>query len=232
MIALVSMYDTELLLNFRILATVGKVKAGSSPGHRDGWGIGWYDSQGYAKTCKSEKDATSDPAFEETVKKLSNIDPQITIGHLRKASDKATIAAENAHPFQLGNWLFAHNGGIHGFRSSHEIDSHYIFRELTKSATWLNQDLLYEAIRKTKDQIQKNFKGYSSLTFLLSDDKNLYAYRDFNRGAPADYYTLFYAQYKGGWIIVSEYDKLGLSKLKWKPIRNEELRVFSVNKVK
>jgi glutamine amidotransferase len=42
----------EILENFLTLADAGKVPPGDAPGHRDGWGIGYYQN-GQATVHKS-----------------------------------------------------------------------------------------------------------------------------------------------------------------------------------
>lgn len=81
-----------------------------SKGHPDGWGVCYY-LNGCPHLIKSEKTAVNDSIF----KKVSGIVYSNTVmAHLRKAT-LGNINLLNTHPFQHGNWSFAHNGNIKDF---------------------------------------------------------------------------------------------------------------------
>src|SRR5436305_5558911 len=78
--------------------------------HPDGWGVGWYED-GTPHVVRSLTPAHGDADFE----KLSQfVSAQTVVAHVRKAS-VGRVAEENTHPFQRGNWLFAHNGTLPDF---------------------------------------------------------------------------------------------------------------------
>jgi glutamine amidotransferase len=75
--------------------------------HPDGWGVAWYEN-GDPRVIRSLTPAHGDADFE----KLSHfVSAQTVLAHVRKAS-VGRVAPENTHPFQLGPWLFAHNGTV------------------------------------------------------------------------------------------------------------------------
>ena len=78
--------------------------------HADGWGVCYYMA-GSPHIIKSEKTAVEDSIF----KKISGIvSSETVLAHLRAATLGETSIL-NTHPFQFGNWVFAHNGNIKNF---------------------------------------------------------------------------------------------------------------------
>lgn len=78
--------------------------------HRDGWGLGWYESTG-PRTQFGVDAACDDPQFTATAEQLT---PKVALAHVRNAS-VGSVRVENCHPFVYGPWLFCHNGTIEGF---------------------------------------------------------------------------------------------------------------------
>lgn len=84
--------------------------------HPDGWGVAYYLS-GAPHLIRSEHSAIGDSLF----KKVSGVvSSQTVLAHIRKAThgDKTVL---NTHPFQYGNWIFAHNGNIKDFEKYRSI---------------------------------------------------------------------------------------------------------------
>lgn len=81
-----------------------------SVSHPDGWGLSYYIN-GAPHIIKSSSSALNNELF----KKVSGVvSSQTVIAHVRKA----TLGSKeflNTHPFQFGNWTFAHNGNIKSF---------------------------------------------------------------------------------------------------------------------
>lgn len=81
----------------------------------DGWGIAWYTPRGGAAghplLKRAPHPAHDDPNYAEAAREAIGC---IVLAHVRQASVGAAALA-NCHPFVLGNWAFAHNGGIPGF---------------------------------------------------------------------------------------------------------------------
>ncbi|MCO4756334.1 MAG: class II glutamine amidotransferase [Bacteriovoracaceae bacterium] len=75
--------------------------------HPDGWGIAYYLER-VPHLVKSSDTALDDHLF----KRVSGVVSSHTVmAHIRKATQgEHTIL--NSHPFQYGNWIFAHNGNI------------------------------------------------------------------------------------------------------------------------
>ena len=86
--------------------------AAQSREHTDGWGVGYYVC-GAPHIIKSEKTAFEDQLFT----KISGIvSSETVVAHIRKATVGETNVL-NTHPFQYGNWVFAHNGNIKDFEN-------------------------------------------------------------------------------------------------------------------
>ncbi|WP_417336045.1 class II glutamine amidotransferase [Halobacteriovorax marinus] len=78
--------------------------------HPDGWGVSYYTA-GAPHVIRSEKTAVNDNIF----KKVSGIvSSETVVAHIRNAT-LGTVNILNTHPFQYGNWIFAHNGNIKDF---------------------------------------------------------------------------------------------------------------------
>ncbi|MHB8701666.1 MAG: class II glutamine amidotransferase [Nitrososphaerales archaeon] len=210
--------DLSLLKSFRELASCGKVKQGSPPGHSDGWGaVAWHlDSPYYL--AREPKDAHTDTIFDEMLLKIES-SPITThfIAHLRKASLGAKTR-ENTHPFIQGKWAFAHNGTIRKLNLKDRTDSEWFFLSLMKEAEEHGGDML-EAI-KSQVQSVRALYNYSSITFLLSDGRSMFAYRDYS--GHDDYYTLYYADTKRGFIVCQE----KIIDADWIELSNHELLVL------
>ena len=75
--------------------------------HPDGWGVGYYHG-GVPHVIKSAATAFSDRVFHRISGVVSS---ETVVAHLRKAT-QGTLNTLNAHPFQHGRWVFAHNGNV------------------------------------------------------------------------------------------------------------------------
>ncbi len=78
--------------------------------HPDGWGVAYY-IDGAPHVTKSSSSALGDNLF----KRVSGIvSSETVVAHVRKAT-QGNLSVLNAHPFQYGRWVFAHNGDIPEF---------------------------------------------------------------------------------------------------------------------
>lgn len=88
---------------------------GQSIEHPDGWGVAYYQA-GAPHIIKSKESALDDHLF----KRVSGIvSSQTVIAHIRKAT-QGNHTILNAHPFQFGPWIYAHNGNIKDFAQNRE----------------------------------------------------------------------------------------------------------------
>ncbi len=78
--------------------------------HPDGWGVAYYVG-GAPHVIKSAHTAMEDQIFKRVSGVVSS---QTVLAHLRKAT-VGDINLLNAHPFQFGSWVMAHNGEINNY---------------------------------------------------------------------------------------------------------------------
>lgn len=85
---------------------------------RDGWGIGWFDSQDRIHVQKGIHGAFEPSEKEHFRLVAGSAKSRNLIGHLRHASNPMNLPREqllslpNSQPFEDGRTLFAHNGSI------------------------------------------------------------------------------------------------------------------------
>lgn len=78
--------------------------------HPDGWGVAYY-MDGSPHIVKSPSPAQKDQMFHRVSGIVSS---ETVVAHIRKAT-AGPVSTLNAHPFQFGPWVFAHNGEIPDF---------------------------------------------------------------------------------------------------------------------
>lgn len=213
------------LQDFRRLAEVGRVSGSAKTlGHKDGWGVVHIDghptylgrkalqndgaveanaatSQGYSRVCAGIGDSGLKGIF---------------LVHLRKASSGEKVL-ENTAPFIDGDWVFSHNGTVYELGSEGVNDSRIFFKMLVEKITELGDTV--EGVRAAVSKVRVEHK-YSSMTFLLSDSRALYAYRDYTRDE--DYYSLRYAAPDDTTLIFSQEETWNL---KWRTIPNGSIMI-------
>lgn len=115
-----------------------KARERSEPLNGDGFGVGWYSPEVTEAPCVFR---SISPAWgnENLMGLAEHIRSGCFFAHVRAASPGMAIAETNCHPFQIGKYLWMHNGSIQGFRS--------IKRRLCDSLP----DTLYDSISGTTD---------------------------------------------------------------------------------
>lgn len=78
--------------------------------HPDGWGVAYY-IENTPHLIKSQNSALDDHLFHKVSGMVSS---QTVVAHIRKAT-QGNLNTLNAHPFQYGPWIFAHNGNVKNF---------------------------------------------------------------------------------------------------------------------
>mgnify|MGYP002395531696 CR=1 FL=1 len=216
----------EILEYFLALAETGKVPRGDTPGHLDGWGMGYYRN-GQAVVHKSGGSVVEEKRdFWETCERIAH--SKIIIVHLRKSSWPGTSKADHAHPFSLKNILFAHNGTVRDYKTLRReipgpgrprpdaLDSEVYFHNVMNFASLG----LEKAFQKAVQHIKKSNR-YSSLTSLFSDGNMLYGYRQYSKNP--GYYSLYHALCGDAGVISSQPVS---PHLPWKMLRRGKLLVF------
>lgn len=178
MLAFAGQYKSviHLLLRFGALSTTGKSPDGK--GHQDGWGIGYFTQS--ITLFKEAASASGSDHYGKAVKRVARADPAVVLAHVRKASPDTKVTIEEVHPFQKDNYLFCHNGSIYqknGTPLGEKLDSIIFFDTIMEKS-------IKKAIYHFRDL------KYTSLNFLLTDGKKIWAYREYTE--KEDYYTLYY----------------------------------------
>ena len=99
----------------RSLVSADNALMHQSSAHPDGWGVAYY-VDGYPHVVKSVSSAVSDSLFRRVSGVVAS---ETVVAHLRKAT-VGNLSIINSHPFQFGNWIFAHNGQIPNFEEYRE----------------------------------------------------------------------------------------------------------------
>ncbi|MFQ6135105.1 MAG: class II glutamine amidotransferase [Nitrososphaerales archaeon] len=225
MLAIISMkpLSTHYLRGFRRLSEDGRVSRNAkTPGHKDGWGVVRIDRQ---PAYLGHKALQNDGAVEANAatsqdygrvcvdieeKRLNGI----FLAHLRKASSGKRVL-ENTAPFIEGKWSFTHNGTVYELGSGGVSDSRVLFKTLVEKM--IERGDAVEGIRTALNKI-KAYHTYSSMTFLLSDGRSLYAYRDYTQDG--EYYSLKHASAEDSTLIFSQEE---IWSLNWTTIPNRSL---------
>jgi len=91
--------------------------------HSDGWGMAWYDSPdpdgpdpdrsepaAAGPVIRKSTLRADEPEFEKLARQPLG---DLGLVHLRWATPGLAVNDRNTHPFQFGNYAFAHNGAVH-----------------------------------------------------------------------------------------------------------------------
>lgn len=213
---------------FRELAEIGKVKADAKSGHRDGWGIVYYRDGTFSYAGREAANALDDEKYEQACKTIEKSKPSMVLAHLRKAS-AGSKKRENTHPFVYKKWSFCHNGTIkksetgdfqeplRNLKMEGDTDSERFFKLVVERIE--NGEAAQDAIKNLVRSVRSEYSKTTSLTFLFSDGKAVYAYREYN--TDSDYYTLFYSKEKE-YVLFSQEKRW---KTSWEEILNRNLVV-------
>jgi glutamine amidotransferase len=196
----------EILENFFELAETGKVLPGDTPGHLDGWGIGFYKNEKALVHKSGTSIVKEKEEFFETCERVK--ESKVLLLHLRKSAWSGTSKPAHAHPFVAGNILFAHNGTIRNFNTLRkEITHHPPHPEALDSEVYFHYVMnfaplgLVKAFRRAARHI-KTSHTYSSLTSVFTDGNLLYGFREYTKDPW--YYSLYYAPAGEAMIISSQ----------------------------
>jgi len=163
-----------------------------------GWGIAWLTSEGW-HVFKEPLALYKSTKARELIKKY--IRGKIIVSHVRLAS-YGLPKLENTHPWLYKGWVFAHNGTINKNRLSKllkknyrvslegDTDSERFFHLIVQEAEETGDSI--EGIRRAVSKIIENNISFTSLNFVASDEKKLYALR--YAKISLDYYTLHYLE--------------------------------------
>ena len=173
---------TDITFSFRGFSQ----RAGVTSDHCDGFGIAFFED----KACRLFVDNQS--AVESPIAELIRnypIKSRNVIAHIRKAT-QGKIKLENSHPFSRElwgrQWIFAHNGDLHGFQpeltgrftpvgnTDSELAFCYLLEQLVKrfGYTEPSLDQIFDLLLEISPQIAE----HGTFNFCLSNGQALFSY--------------------------------------------------------
>lgn len=176
----------DVLEAFCPLCREGCVQKGMKPGHLDGWGASGFKEGRAVYFARSTEPADENKKeYQEAIERIRKSETPVVIAHFRKTSG-APPGISNTHPFHWRDWIFAHTGTIFGAEASLPLNETTPYGETDSERFFL---WIWEQVHATADPtaalaaLLKKARGqlvYSSIDFLMSDGKTLWAYRDFS----------------------------------------------------
>ncbi len=235
------------LTQFGGLAETGAIPPGSTLGHKDGWGLVGYRNGAITAYEREPASAASSPLFKTMFQQIAKMNPDITIGHLRKASPgMGSNLLQNTHPFTFQNYSFCHNGTVRNFDTIPLSSDSIKLRKGTTDSEWLFLKLI--ELRNTQSskipidttlvELLKEMRKlpYTAFNIIFSDGKKVVALREVNEKDSAviknnlcdNYYTFFLGTPKNGAPRVICSEKLRLPSVQWDTIKNHELVTIDI----
>ena len=162
-------------------------RGGLTGPHRDGWGITFYQDNGYR--AFKEPSPCYDSPIARMVKQYP-IKSRAVIAHIRQAN-RGHVALENTHPFtreQWGSyWTFAHNGQLSDYHVLLQKGKHQAVGDTDSEAAfcWLLNKLARKYPKKPADMtvifhylgtLFLQLQAFGIANILLSDGHYLFCY--------------------------------------------------------
>lgn len=183
--------NREVNFEFSLLGNAYRNLRSQSEGNPDGWGIAVF-REDEPIIEKAPRKAAEDQIFE---KFACSIRGKILIAHVRYASS-GNNTKENTHPFEIDNWVFAHNGTIGNKKELEKYIEHslnerikgdtdseryfaLILSQFKRDGIHSNSEVndLFVSLNSSIQIVRKNIGG-NGLNFLLSNGKLLFAYKN------------------------------------------------------
>lgn len=214
----------------RVQADQGQVLPGNTPGHRDSWGIGWFDDAGRVSLVRQTGSAIDSAYYifgaEAAARASAGSNPaRILIGHLRKAVSGA-VTSDNAHPIRVdtehaGPFLLAHNGHVReplleslrrdldaaGDRGGARADcdtvvlAHWLAAQLDPDADHRGLAPALQDLLRRAEALENPYEAYTGLNLLAALPDGLAVLRHFSRYG--DYYTLWHRDDDDGNALIA-----------------------------
>ncbi|MBF8259691.1 MAG: putative glutamine amidotransferase [Actinobacteria bacterium] len=190
--------------------------------HPDGWGIACRQGE-EIRIVRSGNPACADPQLLDVRAKTDRF-----IGHVRYASNTATVNAANSHPFFADGIALAHNGTFRGSigdeAGTRNVSDTLVFLERL-CVLWRERTL--PCLKEVMSEILQNTDlvgNYSAANMLIASGESLFALRRWRRNE--DYYTLFLQSSPGQVVVASQPLDDGPG---WRPLGNGELAELRPN---
>jgi glutamine amidotransferase len=206
-----------------------------SLGNPDGWGIAWYNGNEWHLYKEPG------PLYESYKAKglIQNVRGIIIVSHVRLAtSGRPKRRLENTHPWLYKGYVFAHNGTIDRnnvlellspeyLNLEGDTDSEALFHLIVQEAISSNDFM--NGIRRVIAKINDKNVGYSSLNFVASDGRKLYALRYARSGL--SYYTLYYLRRSREGLRLESLSKKTAQLIRMKLVSGEKAIIVASEKL-
>ncbi|MGQ9856464.1 MAG: class II glutamine amidotransferase [Fervidobacterium sp.] len=201
----------------KIINSVSEMaKNGKNAPHDDGYGFVLF-----TKERKLEYKSVV-PIFEDDFWKsvVEGFKASAGIVHARKASENLDKTKLQLHPFHISGKYLAHNGTVYDANIENDFrsDTYDFFLNIFSFD-------IFEALIDNVRKYIANHK-YSSLNFLLYDEKEDSLYVGCIYSRSPDYFTLYYDQNEAGFVVYSENVNGDLT-----PMENGEILKVSNGKI-
>jgi predicted glutamine amidotransferase len=175
-----------------VLREAPRSMAALSREHRDGWGIAVFDDDAHGWSVeKGVACASEDARFHKLAVGSRG---ELLISHIRRKTVGET-AIRNTHPFERGQWVFAHNGTV---KDVEWLLSHASPERRAEVCGQTDSELLFAWLLTRLDQagvagvsasdatdralgnaarVAREHEGFGAFNFLLSDGATTYAHR-------------------------------------------------------
>lgn len=210
--------------------------------HADGWGLAWYDEQGYLQHAKTPEPAHASTEFTSLA---ASIRADALIAHVRWATPGFALCMENTHPFIYKQFAFAHNGAVAPSAGLEALIAPHL-REHIRGTTDSERHFLallsvfeqiapVEAFRMHMNTLRQQLQS-TSLNCLLLTPEALYTACDFDPQAPLaqrdpHYFHLHYRATSDAVVVAST--GLGSDKKKgWQTLQNGHMLVVERDTLK
>jgi predicted glutamine amidotransferase len=184
--------NKEVDFHFSLFGNASRNLRTQSEENPDGWGIAVYPEEGSPKIKKEPLKAAEDLSFDQAAFSAFG---RILVGHVRLASSGRN-RHENTHPFEIGGWVFAHNGTIKAIDNlKRHIDPSFamMVKGDTDSEKYFalilsqflrdgvlsdaGKEALVESLSKGIKVVRDEIGGYG-LNFILSDGRYLFGFKN------------------------------------------------------
>ena len=210
---------------------------------KDGWGVGFYFSDGSAHVEKCAEKAWASKGYEMLARSVRS---KVIVAHLRLAS-RASVCDRYCHPFKLffrnRDWLFAHNGdceSIVNYRTRYGrivgtegLDSPRIFEYLRDHILdYLRSNRkgsLFGAVKSATEKLLEEYPQ-GTFNFLLTNGDVLFAHVDKMHFKNKALYVLRREKGNGVALLVTTIpDLTGENWIKFHPIRNYRGKLLMIS---
>lgn len=160
----------------------------------DGWGLGWFDTDGKPRVIKSARPAPAE--YQRFGRAADEAVSTVVLGHIRAASPGIPVDDSHAHPFTDEGWIFAHNGSLTIWREvaaalgprrarlKTDSDSEVYFQQFLKHLAASSEPArAFEACveenwrlwESCRDRYPKSATPYTSLNAIAADARGVHA---------------------------------------------------------